>query len=111
MKKIKPTERNNFIIMDLLMRRMIILQVRVMRAAKGLPLLAPVIPLSYLMEERLPHQINKLLPTPEWFKGLDLESVSCYDLLEKPTRGMIEREETCNQLQKRLDDFSNSERQ
>ena len=109
--KIKLNPRNNYIIMDLLMRKLVILKVRLMRLKSGQPLQAPVLPLSYLLEERADHLADKIDPAPEWFEKikLDLWNFKCYDYIEEPSKGMLDREKQIEQIQKELDDFSNSE--
>jgi hypothetical protein len=109
MKKIKCNPRNNYIIMDLLMRKFVILKVRLIRKQAGLPSLAPVLPLSYLLEEKTDYQLSRIEKPPTWFKRLDLWNFSCYDNVENPSKGMLEREEKIKQIQQELDDFSISE--
>ena len=103
--KIECNPRNNYIIMDLLMRRLVILNVAIVRANAGLPLQAPHIPLSYLLEEKADHLAKKIKTPPKWFKSLDLEGFSCYNNVVGPSKGMIARQQKCDSLQKELDEI------
>jgi len=82
--------RNGKIINDILQRRLVILNVRLMRKRLGLPSQEAHLPLSYLLDEKPKNQRDKIEKPPDWFFSLDLENLFGYNVFREPSERIKE---------------------